>query len=870
MPTDEGVLNTLAYTFKACRAEKDLARCYENALSVQPNKDTFMIDLFFCYLRLNEPKKMQRIAQQLYKLTGLPMYVFWVVNSMLQQQDLPPAILTVAERMIEKILFDGVGCSYSPGAEELELYVNLLLKRRKVKEALDKLDILSARKSGQIITDNKSFKATTGGSLIKIHRLQKSNLRVKLLQELLLTEECSLSSFINKEASSSSSSVERSSRECSSIIEKIKFYISDLITEIYQILKFYPDQWEAHLLVIQYILTSFSLPSYLLLSKSSPSSSSSPASASLSQSLSEPLSLPIPISSSSTSTSFSTSLNTSSSLILTNENEKLKLELELELEEMEKKIMIAVLTHRTYLQTVQKEKPYLRGPYLAEMLLLIAYTRKLEIARMNVEVVKKREDKVSEERKKKEEEEKEEDRDECQHSMTNMNMDIDDGLFVPLGMLNIPLPHLWAKTVVTKIETKIEIESRAERGLRVEEEIKEEREAEEKLTISVLGIKTKVSEDKRENKKEVDKEVVMEDSIVDHLCGMIIKYIELFKFKQCCFSDIKSILGLISRTFTDDINCTAVRALRALRNNVYERLNVMEDRAKSFTVQTTSTSTSTSITMMDMVQGRNDNRVREKGEGEGERKNESKEERDKDKDAEIMKMATVSITECALTQVEVENEVEVEVEVEVGEDIDQGLNVEVKKSKNKKKKNKNKNSKVNVSIVNGLESGSSSASAATTTTTAAIITTTVSSTPSPSDLLNKAKDEVRARAVDTLCSCSKLGQIGLYCDILLENFDQKMHLKNKSQISVSSLNIKKENNSDNKIKINQIKNVHISQDKKLKIENKLMEEYSEATKEDSEASYLLNLENLFNVTKSLCLGGVGGDREVCTNVTVIL
>ena len=103
MPTDEGVLNTLAYTFKACRAEKDLARCYENALKVQPNRESFMCDLFFCYLRLGDPKKMQRLAQQLYKLTGRPKYVFWSVNSMVQQEDLPMAMLTVAERMIEKV-----------------------------------------------------------------------------------------------------------------------------------------------------------------------------------------------------------------------------------------------------------------------------------------------------------------------------------------------------------------------------------------------------------------------------------------------------------------------------------------------------------------------------------------------------------------------------------------------------------------------------------------------------------------------------------------------------------------------------------------------------------------------------------------------
>jgi hypothetical protein len=115
MPTDEGVLNTLAYTFKACRAERDLAQCYENALKLQPNNEAFMADLFFCYLRMVEPKKMQLLSQRLYKLTGKSMYVFWCVSSMQLQTDLPPAMLTVAERMVEKAFNEGPGSAHKPG-----------------------------------------------------------------------------------------------------------------------------------------------------------------------------------------------------------------------------------------------------------------------------------------------------------------------------------------------------------------------------------------------------------------------------------------------------------------------------------------------------------------------------------------------------------------------------------------------------------------------------------------------------------------------------------------------------------------------------------------------------------------------------------
>jgi hypothetical protein len=127
MPTDEGVLNTLAYTFKACRAERDLAQCYENALKLQPNNEAFMADLFFCYLRMVEPKKMQLLSQRLYKLTGKSMYVFWCVSSMQLQNDLPPAMLTVAERMVEKAFNEGPGSAHKPGDGRPPVYMSVCL-----------------------------------------------------------------------------------------------------------------------------------------------------------------------------------------------------------------------------------------------------------------------------------------------------------------------------------------------------------------------------------------------------------------------------------------------------------------------------------------------------------------------------------------------------------------------------------------------------------------------------------------------------------------------------------------------------------------------------------------------------------------------
>ena len=125
VPTDERVLNTLACTLKACRAEKDLALCYENALAAKPNTEFIMADLFYCYLRLSQPKKMQLLAVKLYKLTGRAMFVFWSVSSMTQQSDLPVAMLTVAERMIEKVFNEGPGAAHAPGKKKIRFKNNV-------------------------------------------------------------------------------------------------------------------------------------------------------------------------------------------------------------------------------------------------------------------------------------------------------------------------------------------------------------------------------------------------------------------------------------------------------------------------------------------------------------------------------------------------------------------------------------------------------------------------------------------------------------------------------------------------------------------------------------------------------------------------
>jgi hypothetical protein len=60
-PVDESVLNALCLTFRNARADEECAECYENALAAQPTNEFLATELFNCYVRGGEFKKMQQV-----------------------------------------------------------------------------------------------------------------------------------------------------------------------------------------------------------------------------------------------------------------------------------------------------------------------------------------------------------------------------------------------------------------------------------------------------------------------------------------------------------------------------------------------------------------------------------------------------------------------------------------------------------------------------------------------------------------------------------------------------------------------------------------------------------------------------------------
>jgi hypothetical protein len=246
---DEGTLAALTATLKICRKEELLTSYYEMLCGAFPDNQEFMQKLFGMHIKQGDGKKMQLLAQKLYKKEGDKKYVFWVVGSMLQQIDLPPMMLTVAEKMIYKVFYEiakpsaklsiaeaakatkasQMAVENQPGAEEIELYVEVLKKQGKTRDAFIKLKELYKRPKGPIINEDKDFKQD--GSCVKMHGLRYHMLCTDLLITLL--------------------------NDTTHEEDKINFLLE--LKEIQRtILLDYSDQWNAHQLLLTLEATSTS------------------------------------------------------------------------------------------------------------------------------------------------------------------------------------------------------------------------------------------------------------------------------------------------------------------------------------------------------------------------------------------------------------------------------------------------------------------------------------------------------------------------------------------------------------------------------------------------------------------------------------
>jgi hypothetical protein len=152
------VVNALGCAFKLCHSDADFATTYEIAIKgnvvVPPH---FHSELFYCYLRMHDMKKMQQVAQRAYKQTDNSKFIFWTASCIVLQKDLPKQMLAVAEKLLLKV-FNDIRPENPPGSEELLLLITILMKEDKLEDSVPFIQQLLARKMTSSLQDEDHFK----------------------------------------------------------------------------------------------------------------------------------------------------------------------------------------------------------------------------------------------------------------------------------------------------------------------------------------------------------------------------------------------------------------------------------------------------------------------------------------------------------------------------------------------------------------------------------------------------------------------------------------------------------------------------------------------------------------------------------------
>jgi hypothetical protein len=103
---DEAVLKTLTSIFRHAKRDIELVSCYEHAIAMHPEREALHTELVRCYARVGDFKKMQAMSLKAFKSFNNSKYVFWTVCAILIQEDLSATSILLAERMLRKVLFE--------------------------------------------------------------------------------------------------------------------------------------------------------------------------------------------------------------------------------------------------------------------------------------------------------------------------------------------------------------------------------------------------------------------------------------------------------------------------------------------------------------------------------------------------------------------------------------------------------------------------------------------------------------------------------------------------------------------------------------------------------------------------------------------
>ena len=134
MPADEMILQTMSMCYREIQRNDLITTLYENALKKDSTNEKLFAHLFMSYVRMNDYKKQQITALNLYKVHQKNPYYFWAIMSIYMQamsaDDETMAnkiILPLAEKMCEKFYKENRFESDS----EYDLYLMVLEAQKK-------------------------------------------------------------------------------------------------------------------------------------------------------------------------------------------------------------------------------------------------------------------------------------------------------------------------------------------------------------------------------------------------------------------------------------------------------------------------------------------------------------------------------------------------------------------------------------------------------------------------------------------------------------------------------------------------------------------------------------------------------------------
>ncbi|KAI2804222.1 N-alpha-acetyltransferase 25, NatB auxiliary subunit [Blomia tropicalis] len=142
-PYDDSTLQTITICYRDLHQNHLIPTLYENALKKDPINEKLFTNLFMAYVRVQDYKKQQLTALNLYKAHPKNPYYFWAVFSIYMQAitakegSIESKItFPLAEKMCEKFYNE----NRFEAEQEINLYLMILEKQNKFKEMLNLID----------------------------------------------------------------------------------------------------------------------------------------------------------------------------------------------------------------------------------------------------------------------------------------------------------------------------------------------------------------------------------------------------------------------------------------------------------------------------------------------------------------------------------------------------------------------------------------------------------------------------------------------------------------------------------------------------------------------------------------------------------